>query len=188
MIRTFVAVDIEPHAAQGISALQDALARSGILGDAKVRWLPVESLHFTLQFLGSIDSGRAEAILAALEALHARPPFEIHLHGLGVFPDGRRSPHTLWLGVEEGSEALASLAGDVNRCLQNIGFEAEKRTFVPHLTIARIKEASHFDVQTFDSVAHGVGRTRISKVTLFRSDLHPDGAKYEPLGTVRLGS
>jgi len=150
----------------------------------KVRWVRPEGMHITLKFIGEADPGKLGAIRAALETVHSSAPVELNLRGLGFFPNERR-PHTAWCGVD-ASPNLAPLAAEIARALEPLGFPAESRQFVPHLTLARFKSpegleklvsaASNLKSQEF-------GHVRESEFHLFQSFLKPSGAEHQRLAT-----
>lgn len=107
------------------------------VGLPAVRWVAPDKLHLTLRFIGEVDRPSFYEIGERLADIRAAP-FDLSLHGLGVFPP-RGDPHTLWVGVRE-SEALAQLKRRVDRCVDEVVSEREKRKFVPHVTIARFRE------------------------------------------------
>lgn len=184
VIRTFVAVEIDPDTAQRISQAIVQL-RPHISG---IRWVAQSNFHLTLKFLGDISDSRVEPISNALEAaLHPFPRFSINAKGLGVFPDLKR-PRILWAGLE--SERLAELASAVETALERLGFEPENRAFKPHLTIGRWRQFNGSPARLGEQLAnwktHAFGNSMIEEVVLFQSILKPEGASYHRLKVVRL--
>ena len=72
----------------------------------------------------------------ALGRLRARR-FTLQLAGTGVFGGDR--PRALWVGVEREPE-LVSLRGKIEQALIRIGLDPEPRKFVPHVTLARLRD------------------------------------------------
>jgi RNA 2',3'-cyclic 3'-phosphodiesterase len=185
VIRTFIAVKIDPKTVQEISAVL-AQVEPRLPG---IRWVAPANYHFTLKFLGHIDESKIDPITDALERqLHLFPRFTISAKGLGVFPDLKR-PRVLWVGLE--GNGLAALASKVERALEALGFELEKRDFTPHLTVGRWRQ---FDspknklAQELDSWKRfNFGESGVAEVIFFQSVLKPQGAIYLPLKTVALG-
>ena len=100
-----------------------------------VRWTAPENRHLTTAFYGEVPDGALPDLLAALEVVAASiPPFEVRLHGAGVF-----SGRTLWIGAAGDVRALAglsSLAADAGR---EVALPYEDRTRSrAHLTVARL--------------------------------------------------
>lgn len=141
-------------------------------------WQDEDQLHVTLRFIGAVERGQAEDIAAALETLHS-PPVGIALAGVGRF-DHRRSG-ALFARVAP-KEPLAALHKKVDRLLVNIGLEPERRTFLPHITLAR-RRARADDPTGWLERRAGLATDyhRIERVTLYESHLGQHGATYEPV-------
>jgi 2'-5' RNA ligase len=198
MIRTFVAVELDPSLREGISRVQaqikELLTRAPGMRktDVRVQWVQPASIHLTLKFLGDIKEVRVEEICRTLaKTAESTPSFTVEVRGLGVFPD-LRSPRVLWLGLSERAggqeqmQALTQMAGSVDRALGALGFPVENRPFRPHLTLARIKEGSREAGHALaeSGVMHQaflVGALQVKTISLMKSDLRPSGAVYTQL-------
>ena len=184
MIRAFIAVEIDPQTVrQIIAAVTDLKPRI-----PAIRWVSPTSFHFTLKFLGDIEESKIEPIAQALElALHPFPRFTINAKGLGVFPDLKR-PRILWVGLE--GKGLAGLTSRIETALESCGFEPEKREFKPHLTIGRWRQfdrsARKFGEELERWKGHEFGKSAVTEVIFFRSELRREGATYHPLKVVAL--
>jgi 2'-5' RNA ligase len=120
-----------------------------------------------------------EPRLAAIaESGHAA---EVEVGGLGLFPPAVRA-RVLWIGVRLPPAALA-LQAACEWAAVTSGFPPERRDFQPHLTLGRWREPS---VRPKLPVVD-LGRTRLERLVLFRSELHRGGAEYSPLTAVTLG-
>lgn len=186
VIRAFVGVRIDPQTAQKISEVQSQLKRK-LPG---VRWVGRENLHFTLKFLGPIEEAKRELITEALEgALKLFPRFSILARGIGVFPDIRK-PRVLWVGLEGSS--LAPLATEVEKALEPIGFEREKRGFKPHLTVGRWRSFDGRAELLRDELGnwkgYDFGQSWVDEVVFFQSILKAEGVVYDPLHVIRLSN
>lgn len=104
---------------------------------AEGRFSLKENLHLTLVFIGETD--RCENIEKALSKIEF-PSFDIKTSGIGTFEKG-----ILYAGTEE-NKSLRELQKTVAERLESIGFELEKREYVPHITLARkFREGENFD-------------------------------------------
>ena len=65
-LRLFVALECPEPVRRRLGALQEEMRRSAGRAGAEVRWIPSESLHLTLQFLGAVPEERVEAVRAAV--------------------------------------------------------------------------------------------------------------------------
>lgn len=128
-IRLFVALGVPADVARRLADIP----RTGIEG----RWNHPDDLHLTLRFLGDIDPLRVSEIREALGRVR-RPSFGVEVGGLGFFDQKRGA--VLYARVDS-TRKLNALCGDVTDALTPLGFEFGLREFVPHITLARLKNA-----------------------------------------------
>ena len=187
-IRSFVAIELPDDTTAALAAIQADLKAQA--PPKAVRWARPQSIHLTLQFLGDVATDRIEAIGDALRgACTNQGTFHFQLYGLGVFPNLNR-PRVVWVGVVEPSGVLAALHKRVTGALAALGFQEEKRPFSPHLTLGRVsdranrRELAEIGDLINRSAVGSIGQISVDHVTLFKSDLRPDGAVYTPLAVV----
>src|SRR5258707_76195 len=120
-IRTFVAVEIPEEIHHLAGSLVERLRATS----AKVRWTDLNSMHWTLSFLGDVPDTQIPAICEQVTAA-AKPftPFDLEVRGVGAFPNAAR-PRTIWLGAGEGQEAMVYLQSAIERHLATLGFRPE---------------------------------------------------------------
>ncbi|HWL34992.1 MAG TPA: RNA 2',3'-cyclic phosphodiesterase [Frankiaceae bacterium] len=165
-MRAFVAVVPPP------SALAPLVRAVEPLRDLPASWVPAERLHLTLVFLGEVaDPLPYGAALA--EAVAGTEPFALRVAGAGAFPRPAR-PRVLWAGVEGEVEALAGLARVARRTARAARIDVERKPYVPHVTVARVRRR---DVDGTDAVAALAAVDgapwHVSEVVLMRSVLGP---------------
>ncbi len=181
-MRAFVAVFPPPEVqtAAVAGAIETVRSLAGARPDDTLRWTKPENVHLTLKFLGEIREEILEDLCAVLEEVCARyVPFDAGLAGLGAFPSAQRA-RILWAGVSGvGSGRLRSLAADLDAALASLGFEREKRAYMPHLTLGRVRGRP----LTFGlpSSAEGDLGFRVQRVELMESTLTPIGAVYRTI-------
>jgi len=191
-IRAFIAIELSKEIREALTRLQERLKSR--IPHRSVRWVRVEGIHLTLKFLGDVPASSIDGISQALEvACGGFEPFTLEAAGLGCFPNSRR-PRVLWVGVREESGVLNRLQKSVEDELARLGFERERRSFNPHLTLGRVqRRVSHNDRQRLgeliaESEVGLLDSMRVPAVKLMRSDLQPAGAVYTALARVALGS
>lgn len=176
MHRLFVAIR-PPEAIRDL--LLDVMDES-----ADFRWQSDEQLHLTLRFVGEVGRPLASDLAAALATLRS-PSFELRLNGLGSFD--RRSGGALWAGVEP-AEPVRALAARVERLCQSAGLAPERRTFHPHITLARWRGPRSREVRDYlDGRKLTSPPFPIDSFVLYESHLSRHGAHYEAVAEFRLG-
>jgi 2'-5' RNA ligase len=187
-IRAFIAIESSREVLDALVRLQARL-RAGPGGEAG-RWVRSEGAHLTVKFLGDVPEERVAAIGQCLDAVCARySAFALQVAGLGCFPNTRR-PRVVWAGVHEETGALAALQRELESALETLGFPREQRPYAPHLTLARVREgAASVAVEALgqsvvaqqDKSSQVLAQMQVSGLTLFRSDLRPEGPLYTTL-------
>jgi 2'-5' RNA ligase len=104
---------------------------------ARIRWSPASNFHITTKFIGAWPQDRLDEMKSSLSAVERNGEFPIAIRGLGFYPNAR-SPRVFWAGVE-GGPPLANLASATDKVCARLGVEPEKRSYSPHLTLARIE-------------------------------------------------
>jgi RNA 2',3'-cyclic 3'-phosphodiesterase len=168
MPRLFTALEIPRHVADSLSMM-----RGGLPG---ARWIDPENYHLTLRFIGDIDDALARDIAGLLGRVQRRP-FELRLDGLSSF--GGRKPRALVASVTAVTPLL-ELQAEQERLLQRLGLEPEGRKYVPHVTLARLRETSSWQVADYLS-ARGHFRSasfEVSRFVLFSSRSSVGGGPY----------
>lgn len=147
---------------------------------AFTRWVHPEDLHITLAFLGPVNDEKIEAIRESMmDIAHDTKGFPLTLDCLGIFGNPQ-SPRVFWHGVEE-SVHLNALRERVYVACVKIGFELERRSFHPHITVARKWQGPAF---MHDSSLQELARKetfKVEEMVLYQSHLHKL-PKYEKIG------
>jgi 2'-5' RNA ligase len=185
--RLFVALDLPDDVRGEIVAWQQRE-----LTDEALRPTAPENLHVTLAFLGYQRERDIEAIAKLVAATRAPAP------RMRLAPEpvtkGRSRKRPSLIALDAPSEEAVALQAELETSLVDAGFyEPEKRAFWPHVSVARVRperrgskrpmEVTRMpgpfgegDVRTFDSV----------RISLYRSNLRPQGAEYLRLASTDL--
>jgi len=143
------------------------------------RWQDDEQLHLTLRFVGEVERPIANDLADALSRVRANH-FELRIAGVGRFE--QRSSGALWAGVEPKTP-VAALAAKIERVCQQVGLDPERRTFHPHVTLARWKGRRSREVGDFIERRGGLTSApfEVERFVLFESRLSRHGAQYEEM-------
>ena len=175
--RLFIAVDITESIRND---LRNEVYKDKSIG--KVSWVKPDNLHITLKFLGNVSAGDIDKIAAIMDkAASGKGEITLTYTKMGVFPNLSR-PRVLWVGFEEPAGTLKGIVKELEEGLSSLlGTAKEKRPFVPHLTIARIKDYTKH-VKLSELIKKGVNLTeesfKVSQIVLYNSELKPSGAVY----------
>jgi RNA 2',3'-cyclic 3'-phosphodiesterase len=184
--RLFIAADVAEAQHDSVHELLDGLKKGVQFTKAHPKWVALGSMHLTVKFLGDVEPEAKEQIVASVDkALEGSKAFDFSLMGLGVFPNTKQ-PRVMWLGVDAGREKLIGLAEGVQSALTPLGFAPEKRKYHPHLTLARIKSLRGVNALMDVMQSHRkvfCGKAPLDHLTLYKSELYPDGARYTALHT-----
>lgn len=168
MPRLFTALEIPRDAALSLSLL-----RGGLPG---ARWIDVENYHMTLRFFGDVEGHVADEIANELDRVR-RPAFSLTLSGVGAF--GQKKPHAVWAGVA-ASPDLYALQAEIERIGRRLGLSPDVRKFTPHVTLARLKNASPRDVAAYLSARGNFASApfRVNRFVLMSAKESVGGGPY----------
>ncbi len=184
----FVALDLPQHVCEDIVAWGDTE-----LADPALRRVPAESLHLTLAFLGNRPLGDVERIAGAMEEV-AEVPVLIEL-GAAVGHPARGRPRLIALpALNRVCWAVEGVQADLTEALAFKGlFKPDGRPFWPHVTVARVRAEGRgsrrpmrVEVPSGPAPTARTGLFNGVRISLYRSELQPSGARYVPLAQVEL--
>jgi len=168
MPRIFTGIEIPPAIGAVLASL-----RGGLPG---ARWIDPENYHLTLRFIGDVDDGTAREVASLLGRVK-RGPFELYLDGVSSF--GGRKPRAV-VATVAAERALLEVQAEQERLMQRIGLAPEGRKYLPHVTLARLRESSSRKVAEY-LAARGLFRTPsfpVSRFVLFSSRNSVGGGPY----------
>lgn len=176
-MRVFVALEIPERFRFEVADLARQLER-GVAG----RFVPPGNYHITMAFLGDQDEQGVQGAMTAIDVARSRISGGAPLicDGLGKF--GKASDATLWLGLGANS-VLADVAAKIREALEMAGLDFDRKPFKPHITLARRAKIPTGALPTLAFPEPD----RAVAITLFKSELHSEGAIYAPLHSVGLG-
>ena len=154
MPRLFTGLELPAHLAFELSRL-----RGGLYG---ATWIDADNYHITLRFIGDIDRGMAGDVAAVLDNIHHRR-FDVTLDQLDIF--GGHKPRAL-IARARAASPLRELQAAQERLMRRIGIPASSHKYVPHVTLARLRQSSPLAVADF-LAGRGLFATRQFEATRF---------------------
>lgn len=180
LIRSFLALPIPKDIA---NMLGDAAAKMAYQDKSNaVRWVDQSNFHVTLAFLGNQDSRALETLAEQLDAILPQNSISLELSHYSPFPEGK--PKLLAAMVSLNDE-LKLLQQQIINAVMVSGLKIEKRRFVPHITLGRLRHSRNYFAGKFTGLTNT--HFEANEVVLFESILTPNGAEYEPLYEFYLG-
>jgi 2'-5' RNA ligase len=168
MPRLFTGLEIPAQLAESLSLL-----RGGLPG---ARWIDRENYHLTLRFIGDVDDEVAREVAWLLGQV-CRREFEVQLEELSSF--GGRKPRAVVVTAAQ-TPSVMELQAEHERLMQRVGLEPEGRKYTPHITLARLRDATSRDVAEYLST-RGAFRWpafKVSRFVLFSSRASVGGGPY----------
>ncbi|MCQ2560139.1 MAG: RNA 2',3'-cyclic phosphodiesterase [Clostridia bacterium] len=145
------------------------------------KWVKPEQLHMTLVFLGEVEQKQVPDLIAQVrQKTEGFAPFELQINRLGFFPNAQQ-PRVFWAGLAGAVKNLRALQAQVLQGVEAVGLPVEKRSFSPHLTLARIKSLSG-KIESLPSLNL---RWPVASLQLFSSQLTPQGSIYHLEAEIR---
>ena len=184
-MRLFVALDLPDAVRDGLGSW---VAQE--LVDPALRPVSTEKLHITLAFLGQRPLEDAERVAALIQRVTAAAPRIELLDPVGRPERGR--PRLFALPVVSPAVARVQAELSENLISERL-YEPEERPFWPHVTVARVRAEGRGSRRP-KAVQRDPGELPVAlrepcfcrRLTLYRSELQPSGARYVPLAQVKL--
>lgn len=183
-LRCFIAIEMPETVKSVLSEIEEGLKKS----KADVKWVKPDNIHLTLKFLGNIKEENTEKIIKIMgKTCSHYNPFNLEIKGVGMFPY-IKSPRVLWVGIES-NDVLKTLQEEIDNGMASIGFEREDKKFTPHLTLGRFRSSTGKEglmeiIKLHEKDSFGI--INVKSISLIRSDLNPEGARYSKIAEVSL--
>ncbi len=183
--RIFIAVNLPEN-------LKSELARyRSKWPDLPAKWTKPENIHITLEFLGYVPEQEIPEICkAAEEAARNQKAFSLKIVKISYGPPKKMPPRMVW-AIGEKSTELSYLKESLQNNLQGsrIGYSPEKRSFSPHITLARIRtwEWRRLEIEERPPVEENLDlEFDVDSLEIMESKLKKGGAEYQVLESCRL--
>ncbi len=141
-----------------------------------------KNYHITLKFLGDIGQAVCSAFVTTLDSSSRPQKVECMIKGLGCFP-GVENPSVIWAGMEYDSRIMDELFNFGEDAAVTAGLAPERKNFIPHLTLARVRRGTSVPPALKDYIKANretlYDRCVLDRVVLFESVLKKNGPEYK---------
>ena len=176
-MRLFFAADPDVALRRRLAALATELGGG-------LRPVPPAQLHLTLHFIEDAPARRFERLMHCAEwVIERQLPFAVPLSGPVLFPSTAR-PQVV-AALASAPSMLGALAEALRHATRRAGLPVPRRRFRGHITLARLYRGAVVPL----SPPRALPPLDCRAITLYQSELRPEGARHTalmqwPLGTV----
>ena len=183
-MRIFVGLPIGAEVASRIAHAIQSLRRLR----GRIRWVPLESYHLTMHFLGEMEREEVDGLLARIQASELTTGvIDADVDGLGTFPEKGRRVRVIHLPLRSGIDACRLLYDQLRVPCRSLQGDSAG-DYTPHVTLARVREGDGNEIRAALARTEVTEALRFDRVTVFESTLSPSGSVYHPLLSVPLGT
>ena len=185
-LRLFIACSLPKEVQQLLLEIQTQLK---LHVRESLRWVHPERSHLTVKFLGETPTNRVKPIRVAIASACLNvAPLHLETGDLGTF-GSHMEPRVIQLGLR-GIKPLVKFHQQLEQNLSALGWPAEKRSFSPHLTIARIPaKVTNLILPRLTTALAQVKPTptplTVTEIKLISSILQPEESAYRTIATYR---
>ncbi|MEZ4827481.1 MAG: RNA 2',3'-cyclic phosphodiesterase [Bacteroidia bacterium] len=151
---------------------------------AGIRLIPGENLHITVYFFGSVPEEQLENLISLISlGLKTTQSFELVFDRYCFAPQSTQ-PRMIWARFRK-SDVFRDLVGQIHALYQQISPLQQRKSPVPHITLARLKDFS--DTSELNLARQKLPALRVNELVLWESVLRPEGAYYTAIRRFSLG-
>jgi len=179
-MRCFIAIKIPDKIKSEIDTYLAKLQKSN--SDQDIKWVNINNMHLTLQFIGEISANKIGELSKALENIKSNY-FQISFKkNISFFPNNF-NPKIIKISLNDREENLQRLNSMIRQQLNKLGIKYDKKPFSAHLTLGRIKYLNS-KFKTINLIR--LSELKVEKFYLFCSELTSNGPIYTQLATINL--
>lgn len=185
-LRLFVGIRLSAHITATVLSASESL-RTTDFGWRDAKWVPVENLHVTVAFLGSVEPSIVPALSKSLSTIvSASPPVRLTLQDVQPLPDSSRC-RMVWVTFTDEGSVLGRLAETIRDGARCLGVGVDAKPFRAHATICRTRKPQSISLSGLSAMKRLVQSQPHSMsdpaITLFSSRLAPGGPHYSEIAT-----
>ncbi|RLW68715.1 MAG: 2'-5' RNA ligase, partial [spirochete symbiont of Stewartia floridana] len=179
-MRAFLAIPIPKSIAEALYTARKSLRAAW----PDMRWVAPGNFHITLYFFRQLDEAALESLIGGLsEFLTGKTAFSVELTGPDCF-GSKSNPNAVYEGVADKKNSLEKLHIQLRPAVEFI--VTHEKPFHPHVTLGRgnhrsSKEPKHGRIWPADHQGEPSYTLTVNTITLYQSNLLPEGAQYIPI-------
>lgn len=175
-LRLFFAVQLEPELETALAQLIAKLKKES--WGHRIRWVKPEKLHLTLRFIGGTKAEEVPILIQQCkEIVKTIRVFTLQLNKVHIFPSADK-PYVIAFNIRP-HQILSELVQKLEEGIVAAGFKAEKRAFLPHITLGRVIHRP-ISIAVENHVIDNIN-FQVSNFTLINSQKTEHGQIYKPI-------
>jgi len=151
--------------------------------NCSMKFVEKENIHLTWKFIGDIEQDKVDKIISTIQEIISSPlNIEVKFQEFAIWPNGRLPRQLVVTGIDLNSEGI-KLYKELNKDLVKFGIDKEKRSFNPHITVARfrVKEKLKESIILPEWFIFKESIIKFSRIDLIQSTLTPKGSIYKSI-------
>jgi 2'-5' RNA ligase len=155
--------------------------------EVSVRWTPPENYHITVTFLGETPDENIPELKKTLEQVCTQfASFDLKIEDISGFSN-EHDARVIYLGVQN-KRYLNEFKQALDQALEqnNLLTHVDKRGFVPHLTIGRLRNPKSIKDLISPLKRKSFGKLKVTEIVLYESKLEGVYPVYTPVFRVQL--
>jgi len=175
-MRLFLAIVPDEEAIKSISKIQNKIKE--VIVNRRIRFVPIDQFHITLEFFADSNPNKIIDLLKDVSFNE----FEAILDKIELIPNEKLTRVISLSSLPNSfSNKLNELKYNVEKLL-GVEKENKNRSFLPHLTIVRVKRKITIDeIKRTKEIKLDKIKFRINSFTLYESRLSSEGAVYSKI-------
>ncbi len=169
--RLFVAIDLPAETKRSLCKYK------GLFPEIPAKWVPQSNIHITLLFLGLVDRQKKNLVIESMKKVSLEESsFDLKIDRVAYDTLNKESPRMIWAFLNE-SENLLRLKKSLDMAIKN----QKIKDFIPHITLARIKEWQFKRVDLFERPEIDQEEDlsfNVSSIDLMQSKIKKEGPQY----------
>lgn len=133
-MRLFFACELPEFTRRHLAELAGALRMLTPAGS----WVSTPNLHLTLRFLGEVDDPSVAPLCQKVAALPQCGSLHLRCESLAFLPSPDAA-RVLSVAVGGNLDNLKNLQASIESVCRQAGYPAERRAYLPHITLARFR-------------------------------------------------
>ncbi len=151
------------------------------IAPTRIKWVPKENLHITLQFIGDTKKEDLPEITEFLGCGFSKiPKMKFLRPELEIIPG--RNPRVIWISFSTESNQIFGFSKNFKKKLVEMGYQLDSKPLKMHVSLGRVKKGlPEILIKQILTTELKFESFLVDEATLYQSFLRPQGPVYEDI-------